>query len=59
MDEEKLIECVRDHPCIWKTDSKSYKDLRARENSWKEISSQVSSIEPYKMDIHGYLCIFM
>ena len=43
--EEKLIESVRDFPCLWQTGSKSYRDLRARENSWKEVSGRVSSIK--------------
>uniref|UniRef100_A0A1X7VWA5 MADF domain-containing protein n=1 Tax=Amphimedon queenslandica TaxID=400682 RepID=A0A1X7VWA5_AMPQE len=39
---EKLIEAVRSHTCIWQTSSKYYKDLKAKENSWKEISKQVT-----------------
>ena len=35
MTEEKLIEEVREFPCIWDTSSRSYKDQRARENAWK------------------------
>ena len=33
MTEEKLIEEVREFPCIWNTCSRSYKDQRARENA--------------------------
>ena len=33
MTEEKLIEEVREFPCIWDTSSRSYKDQRARENA--------------------------
>ena len=42
--EEQLIESVRNFPCLWQTGSKSYRDLRARENSWKEVSGRVSTI---------------
>ena len=39
--EEALIEQVRLFPCLWQTTSKSYKDLRVRENAWKEVADQV------------------
>ena len=41
MDEEKLIEAVRSFPCILDVSSKSYKDLRARENAWKLVAEEV------------------
>ena len=41
MDEEKLIEAVRTNPCIWHVSSKSYKDIIAKENAWKEVALQV------------------
>ena len=41
MDEEKLIEAVRTYPCIWHVSSKSYKDIIAKENAWKEVALQV------------------
>ena len=40
--EEKLVEAVREFPCLWKVKSKSYKDQTARENAWKEVSKQVT-----------------
>ena len=44
MTEEKLIEDVREFPCIWNTCSRSYKDQRARENAWKHVAQVVSFI---------------
>ena len=41
MDEEKLIDCVRCYPCLWQVSSKGYKDIRAKDNAWREISVQV------------------
>ena len=40
--EEKIIEAVRGFPCLWQPKSPSYKDLRAKENAWKEVANQVS-----------------
>jgi hypothetical protein len=41
MEMESLIEAVRQFPCIWQVNSKSYKDRRGRENTWKAVSSSV------------------
>ena len=38
MEDEQLIEAVREFPCLWLVSSRAYKDLRAKENAWKEIS---------------------
>ena len=38
VNEEALIEAVRQLPCLWQTSSKKYKDLRAKENTWMEIA---------------------
>ena len=42
MDDEKLIEAVRDFECLWMVGCKAYKDIRAKENAWKEVSAKVS-----------------
>ena len=42
MSEEKLIEEIREFPCIWDTSSRSYKDQRAREDAWKHVAQVVS-----------------
>ena len=42
MDDEKLVEAVHSFPCLWQVSSKSYKDLRAKENAWK-VASMVSA----------------
>ena len=39
--EEKLIEAVRSFPCLWQTTLKGYRDIKARENAWKEVALQV------------------
>ena len=41
MAEQKLIDYVRYFPCLWQVSSCSYSDARARENAWKQNSSQV------------------
>ena len=38
MPDEKLIEAVCCFPCLWQVSSKSYKNARARENTWKEVT---------------------
>ena len=43
MDDEKLVEAMREYECLWKVGSKSYKDIRAKENAWKEVTSNVST----------------
>ena len=45
MDEEKLVESVREYPCLWQVSSMKYKDevqrSRAKENAWKEVAIRV------------------
>ena len=41
MDEEKLIEAVCSFPSLWKVTMKSYKDVKAKENAWKEVAIRV------------------
>ena len=42
MADKKFIEAVRCFPCLWQVSSKSYKDVRTRENTWKEVASQIT-----------------
>ena len=42
MADKKLIKVVRCFPCLWQVSSKSYKDVRTRENAWKEVASQIT-----------------
>ena len=42
MDDEKLIEAVRQFECLCKVGSKSYRDARAKENAWKEVAGKVT-----------------
>ena len=39
--EERLIEAVREFPCLWRVNCRAFKDAIAKENSWKEVSNQV------------------
>ena len=41
--EEKLIEAVRGFPCLWQVTSRAFKDIKAKENAWKAIASEVLS----------------
>ena len=47
MDDEKFVEALRSFLCLWLVSSKSYKDLRAKENAWNEVASKVSAHESY------------
>ena len=38
MEDELLIEAVRGYQCLWQVNCRSYKDNRAKENAWKEVS---------------------
>ena len=42
MDDEKLIEAVRQFECLWKVGSKFYRDVRAKENAWKVVAGEVT-----------------
>ena len=39
--DERLIEAVLDFPCQWHVSARAYKDLRAKENAWKEVATKV------------------
>ena len=41
MEEEKLVDAVRSFPCLWQVSCRSYKDIRAKENAWKQVAGQV------------------
>jgi len=41
IDDEKLIECVRNYPVLYKLKDKNYKDNCIKENVWKEISHSI------------------
>ena len=47
MDDEGLIEAVHEFSCLWQVCFKSYKDLRAKENAWKQVASKVGFILHY------------
>ncbi|XP_019850435.1 PREDICTED: transcription factor Adf-1-like [Amphimedon queenslandica] len=41
MADEKLIEAVRDFPCLWQLSTRAYKDIRAKEKAWKIVADKV------------------
>ena len=47
MDDKKFVEALRSFLCLWLVGSKSYKDLRAKENACNEVASKVSAHESY------------
>ena len=57
MDDENLVEAVRFFPYLWLVSSKSYKDLRAKENAWKEVASKVSTHESYYLKLDSLITI--
>lgn len=44
MNEEALIEAVKEYPCIREVSHISYRDSSARENAWKEVTSQAMNV---------------
>ena len=44
MGDKNLIEAVRMFDCLWKVNTRVYRDLRAKENAWKEVSNEVSEM---------------
>ncbi|KAL4148637.1 hypothetical protein QTP88_002817 [Uroleucon formosanum] len=51
VDDEKLIECVRNYPDLYKLSDKNYKDNSVKENAWKEISHFVEKNDSYKKNM--------
>ena len=43
--DERIIEAVQAFPCLWQVSSRSYKDLKAKENAWREVASKVGHYE--------------
>lgn len=41
MDDERLIEVVRNYPVLYQMSDKNHKDNAVKENVWKEISRSV------------------
>uniref|UniRef100_A0A1X7TSK4 MADF domain-containing protein n=1 Tax=Amphimedon queenslandica TaxID=400682 RepID=A0A1X7TSK4_AMPQE len=42
MADEALLEAVRSYSCVWEMGSKEYKDIKAKENSWKDVATKIS-----------------
>lgn len=45
--EEKLIDKVRENPCLCNKNSKDYKNNRKKEKIWKQISEELNRIENF------------
>ena len=43
MDDETLINKVKEHPCLYNTKLSDYKVLLKKENAWKAISTAVKA----------------
>ena len=43
--DERVIEAVREFPCIWDMACKGYKDTIAKGNAWKEVSKKVTVLK--------------
>ena len=54
--DERIIEAVREFPCIWQLSNRSYKDLRAKENAWKAVVAKVQIILPSNTYINIIVC---
>ena len=52
--DEKLVEAVRSFLCLWQLTCKSYKDIRAKENAWKQVASQVGD-KKHSLDIETFV----
>ena len=58
-DEEKLVESVRRYSCLWQVSSTVFKDLWAKENTWKEVDSQVQNyMEVNHKQFGTTICIY-
>ena len=42
-DDKRLVEAMQEFKCLWKIGSKSDKDIRVKENAWKEVTCKVSA----------------
>ena len=49
--EKKLIELVRTFPCLWQISTLGYRDMKMKENAWKELQVQVR--------VHYVILIFL
>ena len=48
--DERVIEAVREFPCIWDMAFKGYKDTIAKGNAWKEVSNKVTVLS--QLSVH-------
>jgi hypothetical protein len=55
MDDEKLIEAVRDHPCLYNAIHPHYRVLLKKENAWKAISEAMGPNISGKINILVYI----
>lgn len=50
-EDELLIEAVRKFECHWKVRSRAYKDLRAKDNAWKAVATEISCESKLVLDL--------
>ena len=58
MDGKKLIEGVREFPCLWMVFARGYRDQQAKENAWKKIASDVITRPFPIMQFFGPIMLF-
>ena len=58
MGDENLIEAVRKFDSLWKVNTRVYRDFRAKENAWKEVSNEVSEMSVLVCSDLGSIYLF-
>lgn len=53
--DKKLIEMIRNHPVLYKSSDRNYKDNNLKENVWNEISNSIGKNGKSKKLI---LCVY-
>lgn len=48
LEDEALVERVRDYPCIYDHANEDFKDIQMRENVWNQIGVSLSKKRRYK-----------
>ncbi|KAL4148038.1 hypothetical protein QTP88_002342 [Uroleucon formosanum] len=51
----KLVQCVREHPCLYDLKNANYKDQQIRDNVWKLISNNLNNKSEFLMRIRKLL----
>ena len=52
-----MVEALRGFECLWRVGSKSYKDIIAKDNAWKEVAAMVSNYAVYVQLLLFPVCV--